>query len=122
MHNLNERIRQARAGSRISQTALANRVGVQRSAVAQWERRGGTHPSMDHLAGIAVATGVCLEWLGTGRGPTLPDETEWAASVNATEYVQDGLEAECLEALRKLPISIRKQVAAMISLLSNNYR
>lgn len=65
---LPDRIRRARALSRTSQLDLAKAVGVQRSAVAQWERADGSHPSMHHLLAIAISTGVCLEWLGTGRG------------------------------------------------------
>ncbi len=39
MLTLNERIRRARALSGITQSALARKVGVHRSAVAQWESR-----------------------------------------------------------------------------------
>ena len=62
------RIRQARRHGNLSQQALAERVGVHRSAVAQWEQPGGSHPTMENLARIAISTGVSFEWLATGRG------------------------------------------------------
>ena len=122
MHNLNERIRHTRARSRMSQSELAARVGVQRSAVAQWESRSGTRPSMDHLMTIAVATNVSLEWLGTGRGTLVIDRETAHPAVNMTDYIQDAVEAKCLESIRKLPCNLKRQVASMLVLLSNNYR
>ena len=50
------RIRRARVLASLSQSQLAKGVGVKRSGVAQWEREGGTHPSAEHLATVAVAT------------------------------------------------------------------
>ena len=60
--NMAIRIRQARVAAKFSQQQLANRLGVQRSAVAQWESSVGTVPNMKHLTMIAVATGVAFEW------------------------------------------------------------
>lgn len=121
MPALHERIRYARVLARVSQTTLAHKVGVQRSAVAQWERKDGSHPSMEHLAAVALSTGVCLEWLGTGRGPAKPEMDTWAGSMLHADYAQDDLETECLGSLRKLPLPLRKQLISIISLLSNNY-
>lgn len=68
MSTLNERIRMARGRIGMSQVALANKVGVTRSAATQWEAEGGTEPSAENLRKIAEATGVHFEWLATGRG------------------------------------------------------
>lgn len=65
---LNIRIRNARIDADLSQKKLAELTGVQRSAVAQWERDGGSSPSADRLARIALVTKVSHEWLTTGRG------------------------------------------------------
>ena len=62
------RIRQARRNATLSQTALADKVGVNRSAVAQWERPGGSRPTAGNLSKIAIATSIQFEWLATGRG------------------------------------------------------
>ena len=68
MIGLSTRIRQARLRAGMTQAALARRVGVKRSAATQWEHPSGTVPSMEHLIAVALATGVHLEWLATGRG------------------------------------------------------
>lgn len=121
MPALHQRIRYARVLARMSQTTLAKKAGVQRSAVAQWERKDGSHPSMHHLIAIAVATGIYLEWLGTGRGPKKPELDAWTETMQINDYAQDDLEAECLASIRKLPLSLRKQLTSIISLLSNNF-
>lgn len=63
------RIRKARPAAQLTQAELARRIGVKRSAVTQREHPLGTSPSMHHLIQIAIETGTCVEWLGTGRGP-----------------------------------------------------
>lgn len=115
---LPDRIRRARALSRTSQLDLAKAVGVQRSAVAQWERADGSHPSMHHLLAIAISTGVCLEWLGTGRGQVRPVEDAWTPALRSDDYAQDDIEEECLASLRQLPFQLRKQLVATISLMA----
>ena len=116
-----ERIRRARTVAGISQVALAEAVGVQRSAVAQWERRDGCYPSMPHLVAIAVATGVALEWLGTGRGSIRPEGEDWGQGVEARDFAQDELEAGCLVMLRRLPFHLRKQIVGMLELMARNF-
>jgi transcriptional regulator with XRE-family HTH domain len=66
-NRLADRIRRARRGARLSQTALAARVGVTSSAVAQWEHPNGTCPALARLQSIATATAVNFEWRATGR-------------------------------------------------------
>jgi len=120
MQTLSERIRRARKIRGISQQALADAVGVQRSAVAQWERPHGSYPSMNHMIATSLATGVRLEWLGTGRGAERSDET--VPALNRDEYAQDELEAQCLVSLRRLPWKVRESVVHMLSLVSNNFK
>lgn len=103
--NLNIRIRRARKDAGFSQKKLAELTGVQRSAVAQWERDGGTSPSSDRLARIAVATGVNHEWLSTGRGARLAaaeDESLATDGLQLTYYAQCELEERVLLAFREL--------------------
>ena len=94
---------------------------MQRSAVAQWERQGGCLPSMNHLLAIAIATGVSLEWLGTGRGQVKPEADQWTPAVVLEDFVQDELEVECLAALRNIPIQTRRQLVSLISLVARNF-
>jgi len=63
---LSDRIRAARRDAGMSQTALARLVGVNPSAVSQWETLDGTRPTTRNLECIARRTGVAFEWLATG--------------------------------------------------------
>lgn len=112
------RIRQARRSAKLSQVELATRLGVYRSAVAQWESAGGTHPTMEHLAQIAIATGTSLEWLGTGRGRMkfVSDLVEEAPLVAVEFAAQDESEARVLVGLRKLEFA---HVLAVIDLIES---
>ena len=69
MYQHASRIKQARKDAGLSQAALAERLGLGRTAVAQWERNNAAGPTVGHLTEIALATGVSFEWLATGRGP-----------------------------------------------------
>ncbi|MCF7220391.1 helix-turn-helix transcriptional regulator [Marilutibacter chinensis] len=121
MATLSDRIRRARMMAKLSQQTLADTVGVQRSAVAQWERANGSYPSMHHLIRIAITTQVCLEWLGTGRGPIHPTGDDWIPAINTSDYVHDDIEAKCLAALRRIPVRIREQIVGIIGLVAENY-
>lgn len=114
MLELRSRIRRARTRSSLTQAELAKRLGVKRSAVSQWEATSGTTPSVAHLARIACETGVCFEWLATGRGPEVPAEPEaFESAVLLMDYAQDELESIGLAALRRMSRQ-KKQVAVSI--------
>ncbi|MCD9030374.1 helix-turn-helix domain-containing protein [Luteimonas sp. Y-2-2-4F] len=103
MLSIGDRIRQVRAFEKLSQTDLAALVGVSRSAVALWERVGGNHPSVEHLARIAVVTKVYFEWLATGRGEIRPVEGgALTMAVHGRDFAQDELEDRVLASLRRL--------------------
>lgn len=74
--SLKDRIRHARLTSGHSQAALAEKVGIQRSAVAQWERVDGSRPTVENLCKVATITSVRFEWLATGRGHRTLTATE----------------------------------------------
>jgi len=101
----------------MSQTQLAVETGVKRSAVAQWERRGGTHPSVSHLAHVAVSTRVRFEWLATGRGICKANGEELTVSTPAQDYVRDDLESNVLSLLRRLPPRKRQVAQSIIEML-----
>ena len=71
LYPLADRMKKARKQAGFSQAALAEKLGVDRSAVSQWERQTPACPTFSHLVGIATATGVSFEWLATGRGPRM---------------------------------------------------
>lgn len=121
MTGLPDRIRRARLlCKRMSQQDLATLTGVQRSAVAQWERKHGSLPSMAHLIAIANSTGVCLEWLGTGRGPVKPVDS-WVGVLSKDDIAQDELETQCLVSLRRMPRRVREQMISLMDLVARNY-
>lgn len=103
--NLQARIRMARRHAGLTQTALAQAVGVQRSAVSHWEAPLGKNPRVAHLREIATVAGIQFEWLATGRGPmTLgPEVALYSVAAAAALLVDDPLEMRLLLAFRDAP-------------------
>jgi transcriptional regulator with XRE-family HTH domain len=64
---LAQRIIEARGVAQMNQSQLAQRIGITRGAVGQWET-GITEPSDANLRRVAFETGASYEWLATGRG------------------------------------------------------
>ncbi|MDB2384309.1 helix-turn-helix domain-containing protein [Endozoicomonas sp.] len=65
--NLTIRILRSRKEKKLSQQALADLIGVSRSALAQWETQMSS-PSLRNLRKMAEILEVSFEWLATGRG------------------------------------------------------
>jgi transcriptional regulator with XRE-family HTH domain len=66
---LHDRIRRVRHAAGLSQQAVAEELGVRRSAVSQWEQSDGTRPSVGNLTALGVLTSTSLHWLLEGHGP-----------------------------------------------------
>ncbi|MGX5731403.1 helix-turn-helix transcriptional regulator [Pseudoxanthomonas beigongshangi] len=62
------RVRVARQRAGMTQSQLAERIGVSRGAVANWEVSQRPKPSASNLVEVATTTEVSVEWLATGRG------------------------------------------------------
>lgn len=107
------RINQARTAAGLSQAALAASIGVDRSTVARWERNNAVVPKVGHLGKIALATGVSLEWLATGRGARAGDGGEVPA-IAMELLAQSENEERLLLAFRSLSAPQR---APMVDLL-----
>lgn len=122
MRDLTHRIRQARRVATLSQTALADLLGVNRSAVAQWERQGGSQPTSGNLSKLAVATSVQYEWLATGRGRmSLKSSLDGEEDVEALLlqfYAHDEMEERMLVAMRKLDYWQSMAIAEMVESLA----
>lgn len=117
--SLSLRIRRARRLALVSQSELARRVGVNRSAVAQWESATSTTcPSVGHLIHLAIETGVSFEWLATGRGDSGHPRLDEKSSVVVTDFAQDDEEGEALRLLRSLTASQRKLAMQILELLA----
>ena len=111
------RIRRARVAKGLTQAELARRLGIQRSAVTQWERAGGTSPSLTHLASIACETGVTFEWLATGRGASRPGEGDFDIALVPDDYARDELETRMLAALRRISGRRRETAVKVVELI-----
>lgn len=100
---LSQRIRTLRRKKKLSQKALAELVGVQRSAVSNWESAGPVQPAIANMISIAKATNVSVEWLATGRGTMqLGHDPEIDVLAVDGELVDTPLERELLALFRKL--------------------
>ena len=118
MYSMPVRVRQVRRAAKLSQAQLAAQLGVCRSAVAQWERTGGTSPNVDHLAKMAIVTGVLFEWLATGRGPSRPAGAEFEAAATAVDFAMDEFESRILNAVRRLSRRQREMVCRIVELIA----
>lgn len=114
MTSLPQRIRRARTRAGFSQTVLAARIGVRRSAVTQWEHPQGTRPSVEHLIRIAVETGAGFEWLATGRGPSELEPAHATEALLLDDYAVDEVEARALGHLRRMPPARRRMALAIL--------
>lgn len=116
-----ERIRLARRALGMSQTQLAQAVGVQRSAVSHWEAPLGKNPSVSHMREIALVTGIQFEWLATGRGE-MPLSREVQLDSIATAdalLVEDPLEFRLVAAFRAAPLRTRLSLLEVMEELAN---
>lgn len=111
-----DRLRRARRRAGMSQAQLASRIGVHRSAVAQWESTHGTVPSVRHLLEVAGVTGAGMEWLALGRGSPAWEQAEPAETADAAVPL-DELESRVLELARRLPTGRRHLVAEFLELM-----
>lgn len=118
MVTLSMRVRRARSLARITQSELARRLNVKRSAVSQWESESGTTPSVMHLIQIACETGVFFEWLATGRGSTRPEADAFSEAAVVMDFAQDELESRVLNALRRLSWQKKQVAVSIVELLS----
>ena len=99
-----ERIRQARRKAKLSQSQLAQKIKVQRSAVSNWESSSDVLPTMLNLIAIAKNCEVSLEWLGTGRGSMqLAHDPAMDTPAVEGDFVEQEDEREVLACFRAMP-------------------
>ena len=118
MYTMSTRILRARRLANLTQALLATKVGVHRSAVAQWEQPDGTSPSVHHLQQIATLTGVYFEWLATGRGSMRPTSGEFDPTIDMLDFAQTEFECRILECARRLSTKNQKIACGILELLA----
>lgn len=111
---LASRIRRARKGAGLSQLGLAQLLGVQRSAVSNWESTKASHPALGHLIRIAEATHVSFEWLGTNRGQMRLDQESYQETpAIEAEIVDEEDERKLLLYYRSMPHRTQELILAL---------
>jgi transcriptional regulator with XRE-family HTH domain len=118
-----QRIRLARRHAGLSQTQLAQKVGVRRSAVSHWESAEGKNPSMTNLRSVATVTQVQFEWLATGRGAMQVSAEQALDSVAAAEgmVIEDGAEMRLIGAFRALSANARVMLLELAGMLAMSH-
>lgn len=119
MISLPQRIRHARTSAGLSQASLAERIGIKRSAVTQWEHPRGTRPSVEHLIRIAIETGTGFEWLATGRGASGLDPLDATPALLVDDYAGDELESLALGHLRRMPAAKKRMAVAILATMGH---
>ena len=95
------RIRVARQYAKLSQMELAEKLGISRGAVANWESANDAHPATSRMVKLAVLTGVSVEWLVTGRGRMTHESGREEVPALDGEFVHDVAERRVLDAFRR---------------------
>jgi len=109
------RIMLARRAAGLSQSALAERVRVNRSAVSHWECGRSKAPSVARLGDISRATSVSFEWLATGSGAMRPDADPPAPRATpGSDCIQGPLETRLICAFRGAADGLRLAVVEVL--------
>lgn len=70
------RLKEAVENGPLNMNEIAERLGVARTSVLNWKRRGSIN--LDNLRGIADLTGYRFWWLAFGEGPKKSEEPDSA--------------------------------------------
>lgn len=95
-----DRLKEARteAGLSVKQIDIAKEVGIKPPSVNKWAKEGGKM-RLEHALQLAYSSGVCVDWLLTGRPPK--------KALDRSSTV-----AKLLEALEGLPEDVQVEVLA----------
>jgi transcriptional regulator with XRE-family HTH domain len=106
---------------KLSQQAFANKCGVSRAAVQQWEQKDGTAPSRAHQPAVAKALGISIAELMGGSEPRRPhgnfadrhevSESDWAL---LQDIKSAAFESE-IEAIRQRARELQRRVDQRIA-------
>ena len=103
--------------AKLSQTELGTKLGLTRSAITQWERVGGTKPSMHNLTQVATICEVQFEWLATGRGVMRVGDAHQEPPAHMSEFAFTELESRLLNGFRLLAVRKRDAIVDLVEKL-----
>lgn len=112
--DISTRVRMARLRAGMTQLALADLVGVTRTAVTNWEIASRPNPCAAHMAAIAVVTDVQFEWLATGRGAMQPSVFGADNVLSFGETTKNAQERQLLRDFRSVPDDMRGVVLTFL--------
>lgn len=116
------RIRLARRKSGMTQLAIAERLGISRGAIANWESSGQSRPSIENLRKFAEITGVAFDWLHSGRGAMAPSAPEAPAAIVHAAMACNPMESRLLDLFRTVPLDrqarFMEAIAAILVIVS----
>lgn len=119
---LNDRIKQARKSSGLTQETLANQIGLTRVYYCRVET-GRETPSERTLKDIARITHVNYDWLKDETGEPLPDDVN-ATALAASAIIENdtpfySLVVDVIRAYSSLPPADKEAVDRLINGLKN---
>lgn len=88
MDGFGERLKRLRRDFNITQTALAEHIGVVPSAVGKYERLPNSYPSVEALVKIADYFSVSIDYLLRGTEPTPSVENNISGSLSNSPFIQ----------------------------------
>jgi len=120
------RLKEAVESGPLNMNEIAERLGVARTSVLNWKRRGSIN--LDNLRGIAELTGYRFWWLAFGEGPkTYADADNTPSQLPLSEITQASPEharlIECiahLTAARVLTPAIAEGVTVTLNAIANS--
>jgi len=112
------RIKSRRIALKISQTALADAIGVRFQQVQKYER-GANRVSASRLLGIANALDVPVSYFFQGMTTSETEDTQTSASLNA---LTNANVAEILALVETLPEDQQQAVLAFLRTLADTKR
>lgn len=102
-----ERMKELRAGKKMSQGEIARDIGVAQSTVGGWEA-GNREPNIDMLVRLSEYFGVTIDYL-VGRADTkngfkikTPSELESVGAVGVVKTKDEPLTADEVSAIRRM--------------------
>ena len=105
MKTFAERLKYARTRAQLSQDSLAQKSGVTKAALSQWENSQSAGCKIDTLFNLADSLMVDARWLATGRGE--PETT-----TELPHHLQAG------KSLDKLPLEAKEPLVKLINALA----